>query len=264
MPISHRGFLFTLVVAGGLALVSPAPADRPLTLRFAADDTGDIAIVGNVLQTCPASAAACEDAQQGIGSVLNNNGFVMGYVDDGDPSTFTASGADLELPAGATVLFAGLYYGARTTRGTGGALPLDGTVAGRSTVKFRPPGQPGYVTLGPAGTVLDSGSSGVYAGFLDVTSVVAAAGLGLVLSGGRASRDRPGSIRGLGSRRRVPRHGPARAEPGRVRRARVGLGYRHVEHGDRLQSPGGRARCGPRSAAWATKATVAHPATRCG
>jgi hypothetical protein len=73
-----RGFFITLVVAGGLALASPALADRPLTLRFAADDTGDIAVVGNVLQTCPASAAACADAQQGVGSVLNNNGFRHG------------------------------------------------------------------------------------------------------------------------------------------------------------------------------------------
>ena len=43
---------------------------------------------------------------------------------------------------------------------------------------FRPPGQLGYDTLGPAGTVLDSGSSGVYAGFIDVTALVAAAGSG--------------------------------------------------------------------------------------
>ena len=58
MPMGLRGFVFTLVAAAGMALASPAPADRPLTLRFAADDTGDIAIVGNVLQTCPATAAA--------------------------------------------------------------------------------------------------------------------------------------------------------------------------------------------------------------
>jgi uncharacterized repeat protein (TIGR01451 family) len=171
------------LLAGCLALASPAAADRPLTLRFPtgdtpADETGNIAIIGNTLETCPASAADCADAQDGIGSVLNNNGFVMGYLDDGDPSTDTSSSADLELPPDATVLFAGLYYGARTTRGTGGAPPEDGTVAGRSTVKFRPPGEDDYLTLGPAGTVLDSGTGGVYAGFIDVTDHVEAAGSG--------------------------------------------------------------------------------------
>ena len=171
-------FVLLAVLAWGLALASPALADRPLTLRLSADDTGDIAIVGNTLETCPAAAASCDAAQQGLGSSLNNNTFVMGYLDDGDPSTFTSSTADLELPDGATVLFAGLYYGARSTRGTGGLTPRNPTVAGRSTVLIRPPGQPDYDTLGPAGTVLDTGTSGVYAGFIDVTTIVASAGSG--------------------------------------------------------------------------------------
>ena len=46
----------------------------------------------------------------------------MTWVDvDGDPATFDSSSADLTLPAGASVLFAGLYYGGRLAAGSGGS-----------------------------------------------------------------------------------------------------------------------------------------------
>ena len=91
-------------------------------------------MAGNTLMTCPAAALACAGAQ--AGGNVNNNAFTMERVDiDGDATTFTSSSAELALPAGATILFAGLYYGARTSAGTGGAAAP--AAATRSAVKLR-------------------------------------------------------------------------------------------------------------------------------
>ena len=98
----------------------------------------------------------------------------MSYVDvDSDPSTFDSSSAALALPAGATVLFAGLYWGGEVTAGAfGGNAPNENA---RDTVKFKAPGDAGYSSL--KATTLDDGDI-IYQGFVDVTARVAAAGNG--------------------------------------------------------------------------------------
>ena len=69
----------------------------------------------------------------------NNNSRTMTWIDaDGDPSTFDSSSSDLSLPTGASVLFAGLYYGGRLTAGSGGSPPPN--PAARNTVLFKAPG----------------------------------------------------------------------------------------------------------------------------
>ncbi len=131
------------------------------------------------MMTCPSSDSRCAAARAGTGSAQNNNNFPMVRIDvDGDPTTSTSSSSTLTLPDGAQVLFAGLYYGARSTAGSGGAPPPDPSAPGLSTVKLRPPGASGYLTLGPAGTVLDTSTAAEWAGFIDVTSEVATAGAG--------------------------------------------------------------------------------------
>ena len=112
-----------------IALTSPALADRAFTARFSTNANGDIAIVGNTLETCQTSAADCANARAGLGTVLNNNSFSMTRVNV-DSATLDSSSARLSLPAGARVLFAALYYGARTTAGTGGKAAPDSTPAG--------------------------------------------------------------------------------------------------------------------------------------
>ena len=53
-----------------------------------------------------------------MGTKLNNNDRTMTWIDaDTDPATFNSSSADLALPAGASVLFAGLYYGGQLAAG---------------------------------------------------------------------------------------------------------------------------------------------------
>jgi uncharacterized repeat protein (TIGR01451 family) len=171
---------FAVIVVALLAVPAIASADRGFTPRFSTNDTGDITIAANTLMTCPTAAANCTAGQ--AGAAQNNNNFNMGYVDvDGDSSTFDSSNSKLRLPSGATVLFAGLYWGADTSAGSGGTAARDASVAGRGTVLLKAPGASAYTTLGPTATVLDSGtgtSTNRYQAFLDVTSLVKAAGAG--------------------------------------------------------------------------------------
>jgi uncharacterized repeat protein (TIGR01451 family) len=165
-----------LLVAYGV-FVSVAHADRAFTPRFTTNDNGEITLIGNTLMTCPAGGTptpatpqTCAGAQAGSGTQsLNNNNWNMVYVDaDGDPATtINSSGATLTLPPGATVLFAGLYYGGV------------GTAATRNLVKLKVPGGSAYETL--TANQLDTNVAGGvtrYQGFVDVTTRVAGAGSG--------------------------------------------------------------------------------------
>jgi hypothetical protein len=105
-----------------LLLAAPARADRPLTTRFSADDTGNITFAANTLMVCPPTAP-CAAARNGAAvatgqdSTLNNNQYLMQYVNlapgtvPGSGASFDSSSATLSLPSTATVLFAGLYWG---------------------------------------------------------------------------------------------------------------------------------------------------------
>lgn len=89
----------------------------PFTVRYTANAPGDITFAANTLMTAgpPASPAEIADAQNGIGTKVNNNDFTMAYVDiDADAATWNSSASALVMPAGSQVLFAGLYWGART------------------------------------------------------------------------------------------------------------------------------------------------------
>lgn len=155
-----------------------AVVEVPFATQFAASARGGVATAANTLMTCPEAAANCVESRAGTatGAALNNNAYAMERVDvDGDITTFDSSSATLSLPAGATVQFAGLYYGARTSKGTGGEAA--GNAAARGTVLLRTPGSLAYSTL--AATVADSAAvAGSYTGFVDVTAQVAAAGSG--------------------------------------------------------------------------------------
>jgi hypothetical protein len=122
-----------LVVAGLIgaaqasAAVSPTPIVRPFTVRYAINTNGDIAMASNTLLTCKTgdtetqSQVGCADVQKG--GAGDENYFNMQYVDvDGDGTTFDSSSATLNIPPGATVLFAGLYWGAALDQGE--TLPM--------------------------------------------------------------------------------------------------------------------------------------------
>jgi uncharacterized repeat protein (TIGR01451 family) len=166
----------------GLAFLSAHTADagaqvvRAFSSRFSVNQTGDIRIIGNTMETCSPSGtngASCANGQAGIGGTVNDNDFTMIMVDvDGDGTTFNSSTADLNLAAGTTVLFAGLYWGADVSAGAGGSAAPNSAL--RNQVTFRRPG--GSSSTVTATQVDLSGS--IYQSFADVTSLVQADGNG--------------------------------------------------------------------------------------
>jgi hypothetical protein len=159
----------------------------PFTPRFTTNATGDIAIIGNTLETAtvvgnpgrtPAQVAAAQNGTAAVSptNLNNNDAWVMGYVNTDptaiNPTTgntvFNSSRATLNLPARATVLFAGLYWGANST------LPQ------RTQVLFRTPDSSTFDPIN--GIEIGSSTSTLpglnYQGFFDVTSLVKAAGNG--------------------------------------------------------------------------------------
>ncbi len=179
---TRRTLLLLVALLGISAAVGTSGAcavvEAPFATQFATSARGGVATAANTLMTCPAAAPNCLESRAGTatGAALNNNAYAMERVDvDGDLTTFDSSTATLALPAGATVQFAGLYYGARLSKGTGGEAATD--AAARGTVLLQTPGAPGYSTLTAA--VADSTAvAGAYTGFVDVTAQVAAAGSG--------------------------------------------------------------------------------------
>ncbi|NDC62816.1 MAG: DUF11 domain-containing protein [Planctomycetia bacterium] len=160
--------------------------------RFSTNAPGDITFASNTLMTAlvgqPGNATQVANAQNGTGSdasVWNDDFWNMQYINI-DPSggTFNSSSATLAIPAGADVLFAGLYYGSRTnTAVTDDIL---------RTVRFKGPGDASYATFtGAAGphqvTLLGKVVGGVsnlpdnvqtYGAFVDVTDLVQTRGQG--------------------------------------------------------------------------------------
>src|SRR5262249_42691296 len=117
----------------------------------------------------------CAAAQAGGGG--QNNSFAMTRVDvDADATTFDSSSARLNLPPAASVRFAGLYWGARTSAGQGGAPAPDLSALARR--RTAPPAG-GYVPVAGAltGTGTVAGGAG-YQAFADVTGLVRAGGPG--------------------------------------------------------------------------------------
>ncbi|QGQ18122.1 DUF11 domain-containing protein [Cellulomonas sp. JZ18] len=164
-------------LVGSVPTATAAPT-VPFTAKFSANANGSIVTVGNNLLTCRAGGD-CAAAR--AGAARDNNGYTMVDLDaDADPATRNSSMSRLDLPAGSTVLWAGLYWGARLQAGAGGS---GGSAAAIDRMSLRAPGDTAYRTVaastaardqfGPNGT-----SYGAYQRFADVTSLVQQAGVG--------------------------------------------------------------------------------------
>ncbi|MDQ1702775.1 MAG: large repetitive protein, partial [Frankiaceae bacterium] len=161
----------------GLVLAPTASADRSYTQRYVTSQKGTVVFLGNTLETCLTSSPPknCTDAKAGA-NTMNNGDFDMGYVDvDADATTFNSSTSTLSLPAGATITWAGLYWGGDTAAGTNGAAAP--APASKNVVKLKVPGAGSYASV-TGTTDTDSLSATRFGGFADVTSQVAAAGAG--------------------------------------------------------------------------------------
>ncbi|MDR0366309.1 MAG: DUF11 domain-containing protein, partial [Bifidobacteriaceae bacterium] len=167
-----------VVIAIGLALGGTPRAEAantmPFTKVFSTNANGSITTIGNTLQTCPTNAAYC--AQARAGSAYDNNNFQMTHLDaDSDPSTFNSSAAELALPEGSQVLFAGLYWGARLS-GTGGGSSGNGALANRMSLAV-PGGS--YQTVIGQELARNPAQSNAYQSFYDATDEVRQAGNGI-------------------------------------------------------------------------------------
>jgi large repetitive protein len=197
------------IVVCVLASAAPALADRAMSTRFSANTNGNITFAANSLMVCQAAASGCTAARNtpaissGTNNALDNNNYNMQYVNTapgtvGGVATFDSSSATLSLPSTATVLFAGLYWGADASAGSGGtpaapaahaapgcpAPPLVGNPnCNANVVGLQLPGASGYTTItantaNPADFVVSSSANTRYTAFADVTSMVQAAGPG--------------------------------------------------------------------------------------
>ena len=173
-PITRFALLCALLAT--LLVAAPAhAADAPFSLRFAQTLHGNLGALGNTLMTCPSAASNCAAARSG--SAYNDNDFTMGYVNvDSDASTFDSSSATLSLPAGSTVVWAGLYWAADTSGGTGGSA--DTHSSSRDQVKLKVGGGAYVSVTAASGDVLTSTSQPTrYRGFADVTKWVTGSGV---------------------------------------------------------------------------------------
>jgi VCBS repeat-containing protein len=133
----------------------------PFASRFSTTDYGDITMAANTVMWAGSAANS--------GGTGNNNSFSMINLDvDADGSTFNSSSSNLELPSGSNVLFAGLYWGGRSSN------------AARNVMSLKFAGDSSYTTI--TGSVI--GASGViYGAFADVTAQVQAKGAGTYWGG---------------------------------------------------------------------------------
>jgi uncharacterized repeat protein (TIGR01451 family) len=193
------GLAITLAGIGVLLLLAaPALGDRSFTTEFSTNDTGNIAITGNTVETCPTVASNCAAAKKASAfspnSAYDNNSFSMQFLNTSPgtlngSSVFDSSSADVALPTGATVLFAGLYWGGDPTAGSGvsgqPSPPSTPNVSLCNQVGFKVPGATTYSSV-KASKLDISGANGLqstctttrYGAFADVTNQVATAGNG--------------------------------------------------------------------------------------
>ena len=220
---------------------SPASASPivPFTSVFHTQDNGAVAVFGNTLLTCPTITPGCTQAQLGQGPNLNNNNWSMAFLDaDADPSTFDSSSSTVALPQGSTVLFAGLYWGARRTAGANGAAATS-NVALLQLMSLQTP-TTGYQTISASsfydGTGFDAGRG--YQSFADVTSLVPGRGFRYLLGSKRPERHGPGPLRRVVAHRRLPQSGPTAPRSHRLQRLQLrpaGTGGLHFP--ERLLGP---------------------------
>ena len=160
------GLALGLVLAAMPASAAPQAFDPP---RFQTKARGDISYASNTLMTCP-DGGSCSAARAGTNNA-NNNSYQMKYVDvDDNPNTFNSSQANFTLPDGGEVLFAGLYWGARSNSPQ------------RDQVLFKTPELADYQQIQgqEVGSIAaGAGSAGeiqAYEGFANVTNFVQQAG----------------------------------------------------------------------------------------
>jgi hypothetical protein len=141
--------------------------NRNFSVRYNVETRGAIAVAGNTVLTCSTTtgtnASECVNARAGTATntAAANDNQNMININALDPTQTNVSQATLTIPTGSTVLWAGLYWGGRSTLST------------RNQVNFRPANASSYTAVNA--NQLDSITSTVigadfYHAFADVTA----------------------------------------------------------------------------------------------
>ncbi|MDR3360901.1 MAG: hypothetical protein LBO20_09745, partial [Bifidobacteriaceae bacterium] len=159
----------------GGAQAAPPPKTAPFAKVFQANANGAIISIGNSLLTCPDTAGQpCVDGR--AGGAWDNNDYRMVHLDvDADASTYNSSSSQLNLPDGAQVLFAGLYWGARLDAGSQG---VKGDPDQAQFIKLKVPGDSAYQDIEGTVVAQNGGQKNAYQSYKDITGIVKAAGNG--------------------------------------------------------------------------------------
>jgi uncharacterized repeat protein (TIGR01451 family) len=180
--------LLLVCLLTGAFSTAHAQTTRAFGIAFQANEPGDILIVGNTSMTCSTATTAtgtttCSAARAGTATVAadnNNNNHYMTNVDvDPVAPGANSSSAGLQIPPGATVLWAGLYWGAtsnlatrnqvsiQTPAATYQSLTADWSVlngtnyhAGKTITALISSGGSGTYTVADMKTTLNSGYGG--------------------------------------------------------------------------------------------------------
>ncbi len=166
----------TCAAITGIAFTADAQAQvvRPFNQVHSSTAFSNVVIIGNTLETCPTATTGCSEARAAT-NTKGNDDFVMEYVDvDSSSSTFNSSTATLNLPAGASVMYARLYWGGRTA---------PSPTVDRKKAQFKTPGASSYSSVeDPTVDVFTDATIGVnselYVASTDVTDIVADSGSG--------------------------------------------------------------------------------------
>jgi uncharacterized repeat protein (TIGR01451 family) len=153
-----------------LLMLSPADAARrAFSERFSTNVNGDVYIIGNTAMTCNGGCGA----QNGAG---DNGSYTMVYVDidgTGYSNTNQSSAATLSLPAGSTVLWAGLYWQGDSSAANRNTVTLQTPLSGATTITAS---QVDFISGQGCGG--NCSATERYGAFADVTALVAAGGSG--------------------------------------------------------------------------------------
>ena len=209
---TRAGALALAVLGTSLAFLTVTPASAgvkpvgPATHAFGApiysgNIRGNVTMAGNVTTTCSTTftnnvhnkaewARRCNAARDGapITNTGTNNSLWMNYVQAGAPgASFASSSARVSIPAGSTVMWAGLHWNAMVEVPTVSASLGNGAVnvapvnrAARHSMRLAgPDGSYQTITADDAWDNTNPSGDTSYSGYADVTSLVTAKGSGL-------------------------------------------------------------------------------------
>lgn len=146
---------------------------RPYQERYAMNLKGNFMMRGNTNLQC---VSGCPS-----NPTTNNPGVNMGYIDvDSDVSTINSSSSTINLPPGASVAWAGLYWGGMYASTRSGITNPPATLT-IDQVRFQVPGAVGYTNVNAQIRNIETTSAtgwNTFMSFADVTSMVQSGGSG--------------------------------------------------------------------------------------